>query len=1378
MLNGPRPLTVGWACRQLVARLLLLCFAIVPLYTALCGLREGLPGKGQWAGLALLILEVMHCCLGLLVVATMLLVKSNHITGDLPGSTPSSSPCRSLADSTLVPLAPISSSHMPVWPDGNDSVRLAWHAADPKGHIRDQGCKHTLTINEQLGSGSSRGPGSQRSSYTSDSRSRLSSSSWLDTMATAGSQQLDKEHGKAGEAGAAQQKVTAQGQAARLTPEQPPSRSAPESGLGATPGFRPSSESVHGGAEGQEGSWLLAWLQPRTLHWLLLLTALASLALRSVATLALMPPPHSPPSRWPGSSPLANSCDHQHYAAAAPRAGSMAAAVAAASSSTLSPPGLAHPAPSPPGVLAVGAGAAGPSHPHSTSAVSRAPGAGPDAEFAARLAVAEAAAAAVGMCLCACTTAHSSAAPAVTRPLLDPSLAALHASTSAAASSLLPNQQDHPLLAAHERPAPAPPDVLPAPAPEPSPAAGPGPGAGGAAGEGESECEGGAAGRGGQPCAAAGAGVLRPAGPGSWVESLLVRASVPLAPLLAHGLPAWLGHLAPQFRLEFALQGLALVLQQESVGCLMPQLMLMAVCHVPLHVASVLLSPSPLAALHVDVAQLAVNTLLAIMVLLLLHTGLNSLLPAGLPQAGCTEGQEGWVRQARGMQGPPSPPSPLLTPPNTPPGTPPSAPVWWLGRGCAAMACMPAAGMAVQAQGVTAPQFAAHGHTSRSCCRAPEGVGHCTDQQQPGACEGPGTSPALQVSPEVWQPCSSSQIKVGGSTAAAPGECPGAMPVSIAPEVWHWLQQLPPGQERLLEQVLLEQLQQELLAVQQRWGMSGSLQSSTAAPAIDTGTAVESIHHHAARSSQDSCLTLLPQPTLSPAAAQPAPIQPMHPTPHGAQLTGLSPPCAPGAWGPPYPPPAPSPWPAPPPAALLPPAWPRQLSAVSEGSEEAAAVSCSLDSLCVDNLCGEADGAIGANQAGVGEGEGLAPNAPPSTLLGGGEGEREGEGACAPRWGPGLDPTTGPRPGAGAWPWAAAEIRVRAGSCCPPAGLSGAQQRAAGGTAGGPGGAGPGGVSGGVSGAPLRRPGWRGLWEHVSQPHVAYYVSLSLSLSCPAPPCLQVLIHVLGLELVVCYLLDSHQLRSQGFISWTQFWPSLLLPCVNGTVLVLRLLSALTDNPLWRNNTLNGAAIWYCAISLRLLIILLQPYEPRPYGVWRCFTFFLLLATATSRNARELAWRAAFASMLYSLAHAWAFAAVSPHHRVLSPNLLSPSHQPTLDPYGLHAHLAQPPHSTPSCAPSPAPALAQDLATSLARALAQQLNSTQGSQGVGGPAAAAELAMGFAARVMSAAASAAGIISQAVQQLPEYALTSAATCVAFILLPASLRMGGGCVEGP
>ncbi|GFH13251.1 hypothetical protein HaLaN_09095, partial [Haematococcus lacustris] len=105
-----------------------------------------------------------------------------------------------------------------------------------------------------------------------------------------------------------------------------------------------------------------------------------------------------------------------------------------------------------------------------------------------------------------------------------------------------------------------------------------------------------------------------------------------------------------------------------------------------------------------------------------------------------------------------------------------------------------------------------------------------------------------------------------------------------------------------------------------------------------------------------------------------------------------------------------------------------------------------------------------------------------------------------------------------------------------------------------------------------------------------------------------VLIHVLGLELVVCYLLDSHQLRSQGFISWTQFWPSLLLPCVNGTVLVLRLLSALTDNPLWRNNTLNGAAIWYCAISLRLLIILLQPYEPRPYGVWRCFTFFLLVS--------------------------------------------------------------------------------------------------------------------------------------------------------------------------
>ncbi|GFH08907.1 hypothetical protein HaLaN_03949, partial [Haematococcus lacustris] len=50
MLNGPRPLTVGWACRQLVARLLLLCFAIVPLYTALCGVREGLPGKGQWAG--------------------------------------------------------------------------------------------------------------------------------------------------------------------------------------------------------------------------------------------------------------------------------------------------------------------------------------------------------------------------------------------------------------------------------------------------------------------------------------------------------------------------------------------------------------------------------------------------------------------------------------------------------------------------------------------------------------------------------------------------------------------------------------------------------------------------------------------------------------------------------------------------------------------------------------------------------------------------------------------------------------------------------------------------------------------------------------------------------------------------------------------------------------------------------------------------------------------------------------------------------------------------------------------------------------------------------------------------------------------------------
>ncbi|KAL6756812.1 hypothetical protein V8C86DRAFT_39732 [Haematococcus lacustris] len=214
--------------------------------------------------------------------------------------------------------------------------------------------------------------------------------------------------------------------------------------------------------------------------------------------------------------------------------------------------------------------------------------------------------------------------------------------------------------------------------------------------------------------------------------------------------------------------------------------MLMAVCHVPLHVASVLLSPSPLATLHVDVAQLAVNTLLAIIVLLLLHTGLNSLLPGGLPQAGGTEGQEGGLHQARGMQGPPAPPSPLLTPPNTPPGTPPSAPVWWLGKGCAAVACMPSAGMAVPAQGVTAPQqvshSAAHGHTSRSRCQAPESAGQCTNQQLPGAREGSGTSPALQVNPEVWQ----------------------------------WLEQHVPGEQRQQDVHLLHMLQHSLQALQQQ----------------------------------------------------------------------------------------------------------------------------------------------------------------------------------------------------------------------------------------------------------------------------------------------------------------------------------------------------------------------------------------------------------------------------------------------------------------------------------------------------------------------------------------------------------------------------------
>ncbi|KAJ9504999.1 hypothetical protein QJQ45_022753, partial [Haematococcus lacustris] len=1267
--------------------------------------------------LSLLILEVMHCCLGLLVVATMLLVKSNHITGDLPGSTPGSSPCRSLADTTLAPLAPISSSHMPVWPDGDDSVRLAWHAADPKGHIRDQGCKHTLTMNEQLGSGSSRGPGSQRSSCTSDSRSRRSSSGRLDTMATAGSQQLDKEHGKAGEAIAAQQKVPAQGQAARPITEQPPSRSAPESGPGRTPGTRPGSEGVHGGAEGQEGSWLLAWLQPRTLHWLLLLTALASLALRSVATLALLPPPPSPPSRWPGGSPLANSCDHQHYAAAAPRAGSTAAAVAAASLSTLSPPGLAHPAPSPPGVLAVGAEAAGPLHPHSTSAVSRVPGAGPDAEFAARLAVAEAAAAAVGMCLCACTTAHSSAAPAVTRPLLDPSLAALHA--SAAASSPLPYQQDHAPLAAHEPSAPAPPDVLPAPAPEPSPAAGPGPEAGGAAGEGEGEGEGGASGRGGQPCAAAGAWVWRPAGPGSWVEALLVRASVPLAPLLAPGLPAWLGHLAPQFRLEFALQGLALVLQQsvmplcvffsssrpvaplclqESVGCLLPQLMLMAVCHVPLHVASVLLSPSPLAALHVDVAQLAVNTLLAIMLLLLLHTGLNSLLPGGMPQAGGTEGN-------------PSPPSPLLTSPNTPPGTPPSAPVWWLGRGCAAMACMPAAGMAVQAQRVTAPQqvshSAAHGHTSRSRCQAPEGVGHCTNQQLPGACEGSGTSPALQINPEVWQ----------------------------------WLEQHVPGEQRQQDVHLLHMLQHSLQALQQQQqqqqGQNSEIVGGSKGVALP-----EELLNTSAHGAHFMAHATYMQPTTQP-PDQSHPMQ-WPPSPsvaqlgqhlgHGAQ-PALHPPGA-GTCLPPAAPPYPSQLPQ----------WglvPRKLSAVSEGSEESSSTaSCSRTSLCEE---ADLTAATGLAAGGGGEGPRPAPVRPPCT----GCGAEGGRWAWPGHWWTRLDGfVSGHGPGGAQ------------GAAPPPARLSGSQQRGAGGTGGGSGGAGATGGPGGVSGAPLRGPGWRGLWEHVTHPHVAYYV----------------LLHVLGLEIISCYLLDSHQLRTQGLLSWAQFWPSLLLPAFNWVGVAVRLWSVITDNQLWRNNTLD-VLVWYTALCVRAIVILLQPYEPRPYGIWRCFTYFLLLATATSRNARELAWRAAFASMLYSLAHAWAFAAVTPHHRVLSPNLLSPPPQTTLDLYGLHAHLAQPPHSPPSCALSPAPALAQDLATSLASALAQQLNSTQGSQGVGGPAAAAELAMGLAAGVMSAAASAAGIVWQAVQQLPEYVLTSAAAGAVYMVLPASLRKGSEGVGG-
>jgi hypothetical protein len=55
----------------------------------------------------------------------------------------------------------------------------------------------------------------------------------------------------------------------------------------------------------------------------------------------------------------------------------------------------------------------------------------------------------------------------------------------------------------------------------------------------------------------------------------------------------------------------------------------------------------------------------------------------------------------------------------------------------------------------------------------------------------------------------------------------------------------------------------------------------------------------------------------------------------------------------------------------------------------------------------------------------------------------------------------------------------------------------------------------------------------------------------------------------------------------------------------------------------------------RLVICSLQPLDFRPHGMWRCYTFFLMLAMGTSPNMRAFSARMALAAVLYSTAQAW-----------------------------------------------------------------------------------------------------------------------------------------------
>lgn len=61
----------------------------------------------------------------------------------------------------------------------------------------------------------------------------------------------------------------------------------------------------------------------------------------------------------------------------------------------------------------------------------------------------------------------------------------------------------------------------------------------------------------------------------------------------------------------------------------------------------------------------------------------------------------------------------------------------------------------------------------------------------------------------------------------------------------------------------------------------------------------------------------------------------------------------------------------------------------------------------------------------------------------------------------------------------------------------------------------------------------------------------------------------------------------------------------------------------------------YTLLACRLVVTLLQPFEPRPNGVWRCYTLFLLVGTASTTSMAFFSMRAIIGCASYSMLQAW-----------------------------------------------------------------------------------------------------------------------------------------------